>query len=169
MINLKRVVKDFKTFTENHKQLNSFGFGDIKQLTSLISSRTDDKNNVDNLGVLYPLLYMVPEPAVLDDRTTTLSFNVIICDILNTKNYDNELDVLSNTLLICQDVLAEFKRYNAVDEYNIYENYEVKLPATCVNFSESTDDYVAGWNINMEIVLTQPLDRCDIPIERPTP
>lgn len=164
MITYKKIIDDFKTLVENHKQINSFGTGDIKQLiylTSEIDGTTNDKNNAP----IYPLLYVIPNPVVRGEQQLTYSFSVVIADIMNAKNYDIETQLLSDTLQMAEDVLAQFK-YSVTSSQGDYENkYDIVLPATLSNFSEAYDDILVGWSIGLDIVVDNPLNRCIAPFK----
>lgn len=167
-VNFKTLSKDLKEIATRHKQINSFGIGDLKQLNYFLQMNTDDDldkgDNPDGKSPKYPLVYVVPQTTNRDRRTITYSFNVIIADILS-KDYSNEIDVWSDTLQIAEDILAQFGYGVDSNSGNYYEKYDIQTPTQIIPFSESFDDYVSGWNLQLTIIVDSPLDRCIAPFD----
>ena len=164
--NLKHIIDDLKEIERNHLQINSFGTGDIKQLIYL----TQDQNKTDNTtwaAPLYPLLYVIPGTITRYENYVNYSLNVIVCDILNAKNYDNEVDVMSDTAQILSDVLAQFKYSVTAAQGNFETKYDIQLPATLIPFNEAFDDILAGWNLQLNVIVDEPLNRCIAPYNNP--
>ena len=162
MKNYKNIIDDFRKIADNHKQINSFGTGDIRQLIYLTSEVKGSDNATDKAPV-YPLMYVIPSTATRGEQQITLTFQVIIADIMNTKNYDIETDLYSDTLQMAEDVLAQFK-YSVTDAQGDYEaSYDIVLPVSVSPFSEAYDDILVGWNLTIQIVLDNPLNRCIAP------
>ena len=169
MVNYKKIVGDLSTLIKRHKQVRSFGIGDIKQLSYFIEHFKDEDGNVvdnqpDNNSTRYPLVYVIPQPVQRDRRTKTYSFFVIVADILSP-NYSNETDVWSDTLQIAEDILAQFGYSITQEQGEYYEDYDIITPTSITPFSESYDDYLSGWNLNLTVVVSEPLDRCDAAFE----
>ena len=164
MITYKKIIDDFRILADKHKSINSFGSGDITQLIYL-TSQIDGKDNSKNEAPIYPLLYVIPNPVSRGEQQVTYSFSVVIADIMNTKNYDIETQLISDTLQIAEDILAQFK-YSVTASQGDYENkYDIILPATLNNFSEAYDDILVGWSITLDIVVDSPLNRCIAPFK----
>jgi hypothetical protein len=162
-MNWKSIVADFNTLQVKHKQLNSFGVGDIKQLIYLTQNR-DKQDNVDNNAPYYPLMYVLPGSVSQDEQYTTYGFNILICDVMNVKNYDIQNELLSDTLEICQDILAQFKYSVDALQGNYYtDKYDITLPANITPFMEAYDDILVGWNLPISIQVQTPLNRCIAP------
>ena len=172
-MNWKTIVNDFNTLQVKHKQLNSFGVGDIKQLIYLTQNR-DKVENVDNNAPIYPLMYVLPGSVSQDEQYTTYNFNILICDIMNVKNYEIQNELLSDTLEICQDILAQFKySVNALQGDYYTDKYDITLPTNISPFMEAYDDILVGWNLPISIQVQTPLNRCIAPFNywdiSPTP
>lgn len=172
MLNYKNIIDDFEKLAKEHKQINSFGTGDIRQLIYLTQEKKgapqiNDEwgDNNKDLAPTYPLLYVLPSSVVRGEQSLTHSFNVIICDIMNAKNYNNETDILSDTLQIAEDILAQFKYSVTASEGNYEAKYDIVLPSNITSFSESFDDILVGWTLNIQIVLDNPLNRCIAPFK----
>ena len=162
MINYKNIINDFSKVAANHKQLHSFGTGTIQQLIYL-TSEIDGQENTTNAAPVYPLMFVIPTTVSRDEQFITYSFSVVIADITNTKNYDIETDLYSDTLQIAEDVLAQFK-YSVTQAQGDYEaKYDINLPTTMTPFSEAYDDILIGWTIGVDIVVEDPLNRCIAP------
>ena len=164
MLNYKNIIDDFKELADKHKQINSFGTGDIRQLIYLTTQKLG-ADNTTNEAPMYPLMFVIPNPVVRGEQQIQYTFNVILADILDTKSsYDIQTDLYSDTLQILEDVLAQFK-YSVTAAQGDYESrYDITLPATINPFSESYDDNLVGWNLTINIVIDNPLNRCLAPI-----
>jgi len=169
--NFKSIIDDLKKIEFYHKQTNSFGVGDIKQLTYLIQQR-DKQENVKDRPPIYPLVYVIPRQVQNYENYVQYSLNVLVCDIMNANNYDIEVDLWSSTLAIAQDILAQYK-YSVNAQQGDYENkYDLILPSVITPFSEAYDDLLVGWNLDLNIIVDMPLNRCLAPFDNwvsPTP
>jgi len=165
MLNYKKIISDFQTISEKHKQINSFGTGDITQLIYW-TQNIDGKENTTNKAPIYPLMYVIPGVVTRDEQQVTYDFNVIIADILDTKtSYDIQTDLYSDTLQIAEDIVAQFK-YSVTTEQGDYEGtYDITLPATLTPFNEAYDDNLVGYNIDISLVIDSPLNRCLSPFK----
>ena len=106
-INFKTIANDFQRLTAAHKQLNSFGLGDINQLSYWTQFR-DNVENTEYQSPYYPLLYVVPSTIENQLQYKTWNFNIMIADILE-RDLDNQVDISSDTLQILQDVISQFR------------------------------------------------------------
>lgn len=158
--NFKKVADLLKEISIAHQQIQSYGIGDMKQLMYYITERLKEPNE-NNLGAYYPLMFVIPQPATSDGRQTKYGFNILMMDILNTKNYENEIDVWSDTLDILKDVVSQLN-------YSLdacYCNWVIEFPVQFTPFSEQYDDYVSGWNANITLTIPDALDRCIAPYD----
>jgi len=168
MVNFKILSNDLKEIANRHKMINSFGIGDLKQLNYHLQLNTDDDlvkgENEGDVSPKYPLVFVIPQTSSRDRRTITYSFNIIVADILDS-DYSNEIDVWSDTLQIAEDILAQFG-YGVDDSSgNYYDKYDIITPVNIIPFSESFDDFVSGWNLQLSILVDSPLDRCIAPFK----
>lgn len=141
-----QIIQDLKGLSDAHEQINSFGFGDITQLTMDIETKQSP---------IYTKLYVVPSDTILDQNQLTYNFQVIVADRLKD-DYSNQRDVMNDTLEIMKDVFT----------FLYLSEYESEWDATVEPFLERFEDVLAGWT--MSLTLTQPFDynRCNVP-ERP--
>jgi hypothetical protein len=141
-----QIIQDLKGLSQAHEQINSFGFGDITQITMDIETKQSP---------VYTKLYVVPNDTVLDQNQLTYNFQIIVADRLKD-DYSNQKDVMNDTLEIMKDVFT----------FLYLSEYESEWDATVEPFLERFEDVLAGWT--MSLTLTQPFDynRCNVP-ERP--
>jgi hypothetical protein len=161
-LNFKNIVDDLKTLEFYHKQLNSFGVGDIKQLLYLTQQNNKQENTTDSAPI-FPLMYCIPQNVTQDENFITYRLNVLICDIMNANNFDIEVDLWSETLQIAQDILAQYKYSVFASQGNYQTKYDLVLPTSITPFSEAYDDILVGWNLDLQIVVDMPLNRCIAP------
>ena len=168
-MNFRKVINSLELLVKNHKQVMAYGVGDIKQLSYFIQGRKDSdnvlqENQPDNKSSKFPLVYIIPQPVSRDRRTKTYSFYIIVADILS-EDYSNEVDIWSDTLQIAEDILAQFG-YAVTEAFgNYYEEYDIVTPTSITPFSEKYDDYLSGWNLQLNLIVPEPLDRCDAAFE----
>ena len=158
----KNIVDDMKKLVENHKMINSFGIGDVKDFIFL-TQQVDGEENTSNNAPIYPLLYMVPQGSNRDNGQITYSFNVIIADIDNTKNKDITVDLWSDTLEYAEDVLAQFNYGVIPADGDFYDKYEAITPTSIIPFSEQYEDLLVGHTLSLQIIVAKPLNRCIAP------
>ncbi len=141
-----QIIDDLKGLAQAHEQINSFGFGDLTQLTMDIETKQSP---------IYTKLYVIPNDTILDQNQLTYNLQIIVADRLKD-DYSNQRDVMNDTLEIMKDVFT----------YLYLSEYESEWNATVEPFLERFEDVLAGWTMNL--TLTQPFDynRCNVP-ERP--
>jgi hypothetical protein len=145
-VTYKQILSDFKEIARAHEQINSYGYGDIEQLTNDI---------VTEVEPVYTKMYIVPGDTQLAQNELTYNFQIIITDQLNA-DYSNQRDLMNDTLEICKDVFTVL----------YLSEYESEWNCVCTPFLENYETVLGGWMMNL--VITQPFDynRCVLP-ERP--
>jgi hypothetical protein len=146
LVNYKQIIEDLEEMAIHHKQINSFGFGDLPELTNDI---------ITKVSPVYPRMYVLPNDTVFDQNQLTYNFQIIVADKL-IQDYSNQLDVLNDTLEIIKDIFTRL----------YLSEYESEWGASVEPFLERFEDVLCGWSITIQ--LTQPFDynRCELP-ERP--
>ena len=157
-VNFKTLATDFETLANLHKQLNSFGLGDIDQLTYWTQSRLKE-DNTEYQSPYYPLLYIVPSKVENDLQYKVWEFNTTVSDIVEDSLQNNE-DTLSDTLQILQDVISQFRLSTTNVLGNYYDKYYVDDEVVCTPFLGEQDDDLNGWNGLLRIKTMTSLDRC---------
>lgn len=169
-INLKTFTDDFRVLADYHKQIQSFGFGKMDEFTYWNEMRLKEYNEHFN-SPYYPYFYVIPQDVIQKFGFMEYKFTFITSDIIQ-RDLANQVDVLSDTLQIMDDILGQFRLsvYESLGNFN--ELYYLNTPITCVPFLEKYDDLLGGWVAEVTIEVKTPLDRCDAPFEpwtSPTP
>jgi hypothetical protein len=157
-LNLKNIVDDFQLLANRHKQLNSFGFGDLDEFTYQVDRRDREANPSDQ-APYYPYLYVVPANVIQEFGFMTYEFNLIVSDIMK-RDMDNMTDVLSDTLQIMNDVISMFRLSVTEQLGNYNEYYYTDDPITMVPFIEQYEDLLCGYSATIRIKTKTYLDRC---------
>jgi len=158
-INFKNIATDLQTLADKHKQINSYGLGDTDQLSYWTQLR-DDQPNTTFESPIFPLMYIIPSSVINDLRYKQWNFNCVVMDIVD-RDLANQVDVLSDTLQIQQDISSQF-RLSILPTYGCYDRF-YDLSPTPINYTpflEKYSDLCNGWNQMLEIQTTTPLDRC---------
>ncbi len=154
MVNYKQVIQDLSGIAYYHPQINSFGYGDITQLTLDIETKQEP---------VYTKCYVVPGQTILAENRLQYNFSIIICDLINNDR-SNQEDVMSDTLEIIKDVWTIlYQSYTA--EYGDFSlDYEPLWNSNVQPFLESYETLLGGWTMN--ITIEQPFDynNCVLPV-----
>lgn len=137
---LNQIVKEIKSYGENHPQINTVYFG-------AFSDKLDDND------VVYPAMFFDMTDASISAKLITYNFVIYLLDrhLVET----DALEVLSDMNLVAQDIVAKFR-----DPSNTW----VTGDAIGVNyFTEDSPDYLAGASLNISITLPSLNNRCQIP------
>jgi hypothetical protein len=171
-LNLKNIVDDFKLLANRHKQLNSFGFGDVDEFTYQVDSR-DKQDNPNYQAPYYPYFYVVPSNVTQEFGFMTFEFQLLVSDIMK-RDMDNMTDILSDTLQIMNDIVSMFRLSYTPENGNYNEFYFVDEAVTMIPFVEQYEDLLCGYSATLRIKTRTYLDRCvaafnEFPIETPCP
>lgn len=155
MVNYKQILADFASIAYHHEQIQSYGFGDYKQITNDL---------VTKLPAKYIRMYVVPGDGILQEGQVLHRFAVVIMDKVED-DLSNLEDVMSDTLEICKDIWTVFYQSYTTQNGNFsWELLPDQLPEI-VPFLESFDEIVAGFTLNL--TLTYPFDynSCTPPVD----
>jgi hypothetical protein len=169
-LNLKNIVDDFRLLADRHKQINSYGFGDLDEFTYQVDRRDKQENRSDQ-APYYPYLYVIPANVIQEFGFMTYEFNLIISDIMK-RDMDNMTDILSDTLQMMNDVVSMFRLSYTQANGNYNEFYFVDDAITMIPFIEKYEDLLCGYSATIRIKTKTYLDRCaaafnDFPAETP--
>ena len=139
---LNQVQEALQTIAVNHKQINSFGEGELYDI-------------VTSGDINYPLMYVNLQDSQIGGRVETLTFNITLMDIVKGGRV-NEDHVLSDMLEVAKDVLAQLNNPGYEWEFDIQN-------VTISPFTERFTDSVAGVNFNISLLLPFAFDRCSMP------
>lgn len=144
MKTLNQIKSVLETIATNHKQINSFGFGDIWEYT--LEEQT------------HPVMWASLQGATvsIDTKELEISFSLWFMDLVN-KDERNETEVLSDQLLIATDVISLLNS----DTY--YDSFFINSDVSLESFTEKTDNEISGWKTDIRFRLPYVKDTCYIP------
>lgn len=137
------VVEDFNTFADLHEQINSFGYGDIEQLTNDIITKQEPK---------YPRMYVVPDLSLFHVGHIHIKWKIIFCDKLND-DLSNQEDALNDTMEMAKDMFS--KMY--------LSEYEADWDPIVQPFYQQYETNLAGWVLNVGFTQKFDYNRCVLP------
>jgi hypothetical protein len=144
------VSRIFKNIATAHLQIQTFYENNFDEL---------DINKIPSNG--YPLMYAQVTNAQVDAQFTRLDFDLVVADIVFEEQAEIINNVLSSTLLIVQDVIAELHLAASQTSPISNPNYTVDLPFTCSPFQFRFDNMLFGWSTNISINVPLPSNLCD--------
>lgn len=142
---LKEVRSLLNDLADDHKQINDFGWGDIWELG-------------ESQSITYPLMYCTIQNSNVTGKTFNLSLSILFCDLVFGDN-KNEDDVISDQMLICQDIIAQLR--SDTFEFTLGNSINVNF------FNERLSDLVAGVQATITLALPYVADRCAVPSDYP--
>lgn len=152
-----QVISRLRTLANNHLQIRSFGYGDRWELETAMT--TADGNNIGiSQPEKQPFMWVTPIIARVNDSSLYYDFEIIIGDLVK-KDEGNELEVESDTLLICLDLLSK------LDD----ESFEWSLDkqSNLQPFTEKWDSEFTGHIMNISLEFMFNYDYCQVPFTQP--
>lgn len=140
---LEYVLNQFKEFGDLHEQINSYGFGDVEQLTNDIITKQEPK---------YPRMYVLPDSTHFQVGHIHIGWRVFFVDKLND-DLSNQQDVLSDQLEIVKDFFAKL----------YLSDFEAGWEAQVQPFYEKTETILSGWVIDFHFIQKFDYNRCVLP------
>ncbi len=154
ILTYNQILKEFKTFATNHKQIENFGNGDLWEIV--------EHNQLADFN--YPLFWVADQPANLGDGTFTWNFNVMAMDLVN-KDESNENDVKSDMCQVLLDCVSYFEQKTAISNNVDWLKVNLVRSGTLTSFTERFEDELTGWGMNIGFRLPFSYNNCDLPIE----
>ena len=154
ILTYNQILKEFKTFATNHKQIENFGNGDLWEIV--------EHNQLTDFN--YPLFWVADQPANLGDWTFTWNFNVMAMDLVN-KDESNENDVKSDMCQVLLDCVSYFEQKTATSNNVDWLKVNLVRSGTLTSFTERFEDELTGWGMNIGFRLPFSYNNCDLPIE----
>lgn len=142
MVTFNQINKAFNNIAVAHKQINTYGIGDIWEIAT-------------SGDIRYPMMWAKPENGRLETNIYVSSWTLIFMDLVDNGER-NENDVLSDQELIALDVVALLKDH----EYEFEFDY---TGASIERFTERFKDKVAGVLLRIDIRVPFTADRCQVP------
>jgi len=153
MLNYQKIILESENFATNHKQINSFGNGDLWEVVER------DKLQAFN----YPLLWMQDNGSSVQDKAITFNFNVLVLDqVLNGEQ--NENFVKSSMYQILLDYLAYFDRTVLYDVDGSRIKFDLVRSSSLTSFTERFNDELAGWVMTVSFRTPFDYNKCNIPL-----
>ena len=154
ILTYNQILKEFKTFATNHKQIENFGNGDLWEIV--------EHNQLADFN--YHLFWVADQPANLGDGTFTWNFNVMAMDLVN-KDESNENDVKSDMCQVLLDCVSYFEQKTATSNNVDWLKVNLVRSGTLTSFTERFEDELTGWGMNIGFRLPFSYNNCDLPIE----
>lgn len=153
MVNLKQIIEDLSGIAYHHEQINSFGFGDIDQITMDIETKKEPR---------YTKMYVIPQDVLLNQNELVYNFSIIILDQIDD-DLSNQKDVMSDTLEIAKDIFTIlYQSYtSSYGGFSIY--YQPNWGPVVSPFLERYETILGGWTMNLQIAQGFDYNRCDLP------
>jgi hypothetical protein len=155
MMNYKQLLTYFSSIAYHHEQINSFGFGDLKQCTNDIITKKEPR---------YTRMYVVPDGVELNQNHIHYNFNIIIMDQVED-DLSNLEEVMSDTLEICTDIWTVFwQSYTA--EYGDFSDIIVgDWEPNVEPFTERFETILGGWTLHIKMSAPFDYNSCNLPIQ----
>jgi hypothetical protein len=140
-LTLNQTIKLISDIASSHEQINTVFFGDVWEFLA----QTDN---------VYPAMFYSLTGSSIAAKELTMNFSLFFMD-RQLQDESNENDVLSDQLLIAQDIVSML-RFPKFD-WDIGDNVTLEF------FTENEKDYLAG--VKADITLSFPMlsDRCQVP------
>jgi hypothetical protein len=142
-------IKEVKSLLNNlaidHKQINDFGWGDVWELG-------------ESKSITYPLMYCTIESSNVSGSIFNLSLSIIFADLVFADE-KNEDDVISDQMLVCQDIIAQLR--SDTFEFTLGNSVNINF------FTERLSDLVAGVQASISLAIPYVADRCAVPSDYP--
>lgn len=138
------ILDDLRLFADLHEQINSFGFGEIEQLTNDIITKKEP---------LYPRMYVMGDRVLVQTGHIHISWKIIFTDIIDD-DLSNQPDVLNDTMEMAKDLFS--KLYSS--------EYETDWNATLEPFLSWYETTLGGWVLNISMTQKSDYNRCVLPI-----
>lgn len=145
---LNQHIKLFSDFATNHKQINSFGFGDPWEWYNNLKQ--------DNENLVYPAMFVTPGATSVTNGLHTREYTIFFCDLVRHAE-QNENDALSDTELIALDFLAFMVKGDIGAQVSSRD-------ASLQPFTERGIDYLAGYEITITLRQQFEYEDCSIPM-----
>jgi hypothetical protein len=140
-LTLNQTINLIREISLSHDQIKTVYFGDVWEFLK----------QSDNV---YPAMFYSLTGSSISGKNLSMNFSLFFLD-RQLVDETNETDVLSDQLLIAQDIFAMFN-YPKFD-------WEIDQDVTIDFFTENEKDYLAG--VKFDITLNYPMlnDRCQVP------
>lgn len=152
-----QVVTKLSQLADKHLQVHGFGYGDKSELETEIAKTYTTEKGLTAPNKL-PYMWVTPIVAEVVGGSIFYNFEIIVGDLVK-KDKSNLLEVESDTLLICLDILSK------LDD----ETYEWALAkqSTIQPFKEKWDSEFTGHTMSISLEFMFAYDYCQVPFIQP--
>ncbi len=152
-----QVITQLRQLAESHLQIRGFGYGDKWELETALT-----KDDGTTIGLVHPIkqpfMWVTPIIARVTEGSLFYDFEIIVGDLVK-KGESNELEVESDTLLICLDVLSKLND----EEYT----WSLSRQSNLHPFTEKWDSEFTGHIMNVSLEFMFDYNYCQIPFTQP--
>jgi hypothetical protein len=145
----RNVVKSLGDLILAHPAVKTFRVGP----PSDIEMPTDTKPEIK-----YPYVHLVPQPAVLNGRSTIFDFDMVVMDLAKDTE-ELETFAQSAMLEITRDIIAQYTN-TTWDQWR----FNLEMPVTSTPFVENFVNSVSGWTSQIRIEAITPISNCENPV-----
>lgn len=142
-LTLNQTIKLISDLGSAHEQINTVYFGDVWEFLS----QTDN---------VYPAMFYTLTGSSISGKSLNLDFSLFFLD-RQLQDESNENEVLSDQLLIAQDIIS-MMRYPKFD-------WEIGDQVSMEFFTEKEEDYLAGVKADVTVSFPMLSDRCQVPTD----
>jgi hypothetical protein len=143
---LNQIKKDVQEIATQHRQVNSFFWGDF------IDAISRDAIN-------YTLMVATIQPGTMGDGFVNVNLNIVVCDKYNEEDYNQIDEVHSDCLQICRDIFITMKQ-NRFDDY-----LDIDGDISTIPFINKGHDITAGWSMDISLKVYDDMNWCAIPFD----
>lgn len=149
----KDIINRVRQIVQDHKQLESFGYGQLSDLKTQVQITPEAD---------YPYLFLVPGTHTRSGAVMTYNFNMIVMDMARGEEgdvYQNYITIQSDCQQYIDDVLAHLYYYYQDQPEVQFSN------VSYTPFKEKYQDEVAGMTATLSIQVPTPLNDCITPFQ----
>lgn len=141
-LTLNQTIKLISDLGLAHEQINTVYFGDVWEFL-----KTDN---------IYPAMFFSLTGSSISGKQLNLDFSLFFLD-RQLQDESNENEVLSDQLLIAQDIIS-MMRYPKFD-------WEIGDQVSIEFFTEEKEDFLAGVKADVSVSFPMLSDRCQVPTD----
>lgn len=139
-LTLNQIITQINGFGTSHPQLNTVLFGEFAE-------------KLDGEDIIYPAMFFDLADASISEKQISYNLNIYIMD-RHLVEADG-LEVLSDTNLIMQDIIAKIR--------NNTNDWETGINIPITYFREAEPDFLAGVRADVSLTTDSLNNRCQIP------
>lgn len=136
---------------------------DAHDLLRVFHTNSTQELDIEQIAVdEYPFLYANCSGAQINGGYVQYRYEVIVGDLVIEEQTDTLVDVYSETLLLMQDVVAQFSlSMSAAADDRVDKGWVFEMPVDCQPFTSKFSNLLTGWTAQFTIQVPAPLNLCD--------